>query len=362
MSVRKRKSTGKWSFDVRYKTLSGQNKRKEQSGFNSKQEAKDAELKFLISVNEQDNSNNMTIKEICDIYVETKSKSVTKSTMKYTNNIINLHILPHLSKKELREINHQTLLKWHNELANKELSNKRINGVTKKLREIYNFANKINDSNYNPFKAIEKLKEKPKKEIVVYDYPTFKKYEDVIDDFEYKVYFNILYWTGLRSAESWALTWNDFLIETKEVDINKSCIQGIKGIAWEIGPTKTKESNRKILLDNHTFDLLIQLKEIKQNYDGYTEDEFIFGGVEPFRKNTVNSYNKKYANLAEVEYISLHCFRHSHATLIIQKTKDYKMASKRLGHKTEKETIATYSHLIKDSETQLMFELNNLNK
>lgn len=361
MAVSKRKDTNTWQFSIYYKTLSGEQKRERQSGFKTKQVAKDAELKFLMNVNEKDTTKNITVNELCEIYSNTKSKTVTKSTMKYFSNIINLHILPHLATKQVQALNHQTMIKWQSELSEKGLSNKRINGVTKKLREIINFGNKINDTNYNPFKAIEKLKEEPKKKIVVYDYPTFKQYESVIDNFEYKVYFNILFWTGVRSAESWALTWNDFKIKTKELDINKSCIQGIKGIAWELGPPKTKESNRVIKLDDNTFTLLMQLKEIKQNYDGFVESEFIFGGVEPFRKNTVNNYNAKYAALAEVHYITLHEFRHSHATFIIQKTKDYKMASKRLGHKTEKETIATYSHLIKDSEDELINTLNDIN-
>lgn len=361
MAVSKRKDTGKWQFSVRYKTLAGEPARERQSGFKTKQAAKDAEIKFLMSVAETDKKCIMVVDELCDIYLNTKSKTVTKSTLKYITNIVDLHIRPHLAKKEVRSLNHQMLIKWQNELSSKGLSNKRINGVTKKFREIINFSNKINKTNYNPFIAIEKLIEEPKKEIVVYDYPTFKQFESVIDNFEYKVYFNILFWTGIRSAESWALTWNDLNINTKELSINKSCIQGIKGISWEIGPTKTKESNRIIKLDDNTFKLLLKLKKEKENEDGYNSNDFIFGGVEPFRKNTVNYHNSKYAKDAKVFYLNLHGFRHSHATLIIQKTKDYKMASKRLGHKTEKETIETYSHLIKDSEIVLMNELNSLN-
>lgn len=361
MAVSKRKDTNTWQFSIRYKTLAGEPERERQSGFKTKQAAKDAEIKFLMNIAENDKKHIMLVGEICDIYLNTKSKSNTKSTMKYVKNIIELHIKPYLEKKEVRSINHQLIIKWQTELANKGLSNKRINGVTKKFREIINFGNKINHTNYNPFIAIEKLTEEQKKEIVVYDYPTFKQFESAIENFEYKVYFNLLFWTGVRSAESWALTWNDLNINSKELSISKSCIQGLKGIPWEIGPTKTKESNRVIKLDDNTLNLLMDLKEIKSNYDGFDNSEFIFGGVEPFRKNTVNNKNKKYSEKAGVFYLNLHGFRHSHATLIIQKTKDYKMASKRLGHKTEKETIATYSHLIKDSELVLMNELNSLN-
>lgn len=361
MSVYKRKDRDVWQFDVRYKTLSGESKRKKVSGFKSKQAAKDAEIKFLSNIGNFEEHSSQTIEQICQLYIATKEKVIKPTTLKYTNNIINLHIIPYLAKKELRSVNHQTIIKWQNELSEKGLSNKRINGVTKKLREIFNFANKINNTTYNPFLAIEKLKEIDKKEIVVYDFETFKQFESVIDNFEYKVYFNVLFWTGLRFAESTALTWND-LTNDKELIINKSCIQGIKGTPYYIGETKTKESNRTIKLDDHTYNLLLELKIIKENEDGFKNSDFIFGGIEPFRKNTVINHNKKYAELSQVPYMNLHGFRHSHATLMIQKTKDYKVVSKRLGHKTEKETIATYSHLIKDSEQELLEIMNELNK
>ena len=45
---------------------------------------------------------------------------------------------------------------------------------------------------------------------------------------------------------------------------------------------------------------------------------------------------------------------------MIGKTNDYKTVSHRLGHMNEKETIDTYSHLIKDNQIKLINMMDEL--
>jgi len=45
---------------------------------------------------------------------------------------------------------------------------------------------------------------------------------------------------------------------------------------------------------------------------------------------------------------------------MIGKTNDYKTVSHRLGHRNEKETIDTYSHLIKDNQIKLISMMDEL--
>lgn len=46
---------------------------------------------------------------------------------------------------------------------------------------------------------------------------------------------------------------------------------------------------------------------------------FIFGGLKPYSYTTANNHKNKYCKLSNVKQITLHEFRQSHASLLINK-------------------------------------------
>ncbi len=119
----------------------------------------------------------------------------------------------------------------------------------------------------------------------------YKKFDSVITEFNYHVFFELLYYNGLRKGETQALTWNDIDFEKKEVKINKTLTTKIKGEKWTISSPKTKSSVRILPL---TEKLLKDLKIIKneaKNFTDYSDNWFVFGNSIPFKESTIT--NKK---------------------------------------------------------------------
>ena len=54
-----------------------------------------------------------------------------------------------------------------------------------------------------------------------FTYDEFLKFIDVIDEFDYRTFFEVLYYLGLRQGECCALTWNDIDLEKKKLVLIK---------------------------------------------------------------------------------------------------------------------------------------------
>ena len=73
-------------------------------------------------------------------------------------------------------------------------------------------------------------------------------------------------------------------------------------------------------------------------------DFFIFGGIKPLSPTTINRHKLKACEKANIRPITLHQFRHSHATLLIQNNMLINEVSRRLGHSKVSTTMDIYTH------------------
>ncbi|WZU00660.1 tyrosine-type recombinase/integrase [Erysipelothrix sp. D19-032] len=102
----------------------------------------------------------------------------------------------------------------------------------------------------------------------------------------------------------------------------------------------------------------------------YTEGEYLFGGIEPLSPRTVPRYLARYQNIAnsrivahglpKLPRITIHGFRHSHATNLINNGVNIVAVSKRLGHSNIQTTLNTYTHLLDREESDLIEKLQDL--
>lgn len=162
--------------------------------------------------------------------------------------------------------------------------------------------------------------------------------------------FRLLAFSGLRKGELRALQWKDFDFKTMQLDVSKAIKVQREG--EKIGPTKNDASTRSISLDEDTTKVLRKWKLEQQKYflkRGILlkKDQLIFSDEE----NTTFMYRdhlrdamKKYPS----KKITVHGFRHTHATLSLDAGIHYKDVQKRLGHKTADMTMNVYAHAVGD--------------
>ena len=70
------------------------------------------------------------------------------------------------------------------------------------------------------------------------------------------------------------------------------------------------------------------------------------------------SWREICAAMRRVKRIRLHDFRHSHASLLLNKEQNILLVAQRLGHSDIKMTLNTYSHLFPNKQRELMARLN----
>lgn len=150
--------------------------------------------------------------------------------------------------------------------------------------------------------------------------------------------------SGMRYAEIVGLTRKDFNFKTNEININKT---------WDykngtsFGATKNNKS-RIIKLDNHTMTLFKELfKKIPSNIHG-----LIFYSPNSKSKVITNAFAnkilKKTLNDLEIDPITLHGLRHTHASVLLYQKISVYYVSERLGHTSIDTTLRYYAHIIKE--------------
>ena len=166
--------------------------------------------------------------------------------------------------------------------------------------------------------------------------------------------FRLLSFSGCRIGEILALNWQDVNFITGELDIHKTLT---KARFHYISQTpKTRNSQRIIYLDDATIHYLTDWQKIQLDYlnkHGYQRANYIFtNSKNNFTINqAITERYKLYQEEANLKYIGLHGFRHTHASLLFEAGIDYKDIQERLGHVNIKTTMDIYTHLC-DSRKQ----------
>lgn len=95
-------------------------------------------------------------------------------------------------------------------------------------------------------------------------------------------------------------------------------------------------------------------------YNKSNFDYFVFGGIKPLSPTTINRYKLKACEKANLRPITLHQFRHSHATLLLHNGIIINEISRRLGHSNVSTTLNVYTHTDLTQEKRVSTTLNSL--
>ena len=189
-----------------------------------------------------------------------------------------------------------------------------------------------------------------------YNLKEFKLFIRNLDNNIYKQFFNLMFFTGTRPGEAMALKFSD--LQGDYISITKTISEHGNR---EIGSPKTRSSIRKIKIDKFLKKDLLSLKKYYEKlYNKSNFDYFIFGGIKPLSPTTINRYKIKACEKANIRPITLHQFRHSHATLLLHNGIIINEISRRLGHSNVSTTLNVYTHTDLTQEKRVTTTLNSL--
>jgi len=339
-------------YDVVFRIISmdGIEKQKKLSGFNTKTLAKQAHADFVMEYCELVKNNPVkkkntqkqepTVGELVASYIISLHNQVKDSTIYDKDNAYKLFVLPKYKDTKITDLTKDELYNWQDELwnaKNPKTSDFYSHAYLSKTRSHFSsFLDWCNEryGYINYFTQIKKPKRRATKPVM--DFWTreeFDKFIKVVDNPTWHCLFTLMFFTGRRKGELFALTPED--VKKTSITFDKSLTRKTTdGTAYKITTTK-KDKVQEVPICQKVID---ELKNYKH------QSPFLFGGEKPLAENTVTRAFQSYCNKAGVKIIRIHDLRHSFVSMMIHLGINLMVVADLIGDTVEQVT-KTYGHL-----------------
>lgn len=354
-------------------------KKKTKRRFKTLKEAKlaHAQLKLEVHSKGVNSINNYTFKDVYELWMANHQNEVRGTTLANKKSKFKARILPKFGHIKIKDIKPFYCQKVVNEWA-KEL--KTIQDYTIQANLVFKFAIKMEFIEKNPmeFVVIPRNKEENyytepfKNFLTKEELKQFMKILEEEGNTQYTCLFRVLAFCGLRKGEALALHWSDIDWDNKTININKTTAWVNKKMILQ--PPKTKDSIRIISVDSKTLKLFKRWKN--EQVDFYKQFGFevtndknqpIFSRyvhkrntMDYMREATPNDilthFYERHPGLKE---ITIHGFRHTHASLLFESGANPKDVQARLGHSDIQTTMNIYTHVTNSSRERVATLFND---
>ena len=358
-SIQERQTKKGKVFDVVFRviTLDGVEKQKKLSGFKTKALAKQAHAQFVTEKceatrvrpqkKETSVKSEITVAYIIPIYISylLNSNENKESVVYDKENVFRIFVTPYignipldrLKKEELREWQN-TILSLRNPRTGKQYSTRYINKIRGHLSALLSWASE----QYVYSNPLSSIKRPPKRAsdhtIKFWTKEQFEKFISVVDDPTYHCLFTMMFYTGRRKGELFALSPSNIHGDTIlwEKSLTRKVLKSVHGQNTTYVITSTKEDKVQEL------PICARVQDEIKRYGG--GKPFFFGGGKPLHENNVSRYFLLYCQKAGMEPIRIHDLRHSFASMLLKNGENYKVIADLLGDTVE-QVIKTYAHI-----------------
>lgn len=328
-----------------YKDYTGQRKQKCKRGFARKTDAAAYERDFLLRLS---GSADITFKTLRESYIDYKCTRVKASTLRNLEYCMKGQIAPYFDSKSIRDISPADVLAWQNELINSDRKETTINKINSRLVDVFNYAVKYFGLPKNP--CIESVG-KQKRDADSIDFWTLDEYRSFISHasaIEYRIIYELLFYTGMRIGELRALTLSDIDFDRNTIRIDKTLPRGTD----EATTPKTLNSVRTISVPS---EIMADLKEYTTRiYDLTSTNRLFFveyQSIARYKNGICKEYN--------IKQIRMHDLRHSHVSLLINLDCSIMMIADRIGD-TPATVQSTYAHLYPEKKDVVLEKLEKI--
>lgn len=352
----------------KYKTSKGATKyyvklnNKTKRGFDKRSKAIQYEAKLKLEKVEI--INKVLLYDAIDDYLENGCKNITYGTLEKKKSMFNNVIKKCCENKNIFKINEIDCRNFRKCIEDMDYSSTHKNYILCGYKSIFKHSKKyfklMNDPTYvlEPFiPTFEEKMKKKEKELKVWNVAEFEQFIKYVDDDRYKALFITLFFTGIRLGEAQALTWNDLLDD--KIRINKSLTPKTTKGTYEIKEPKSICSIRDVSIGKNLYNFLIEFKKKQSEIKGFNDSWFMFGTVVPMPSTSITRKKDLAIKKSGVKRITIHEFRHSHASNLISSGLNIVAVSRRLGHENIEITLRTYTHLMNENEKTLVKYLDD---
>lgn len=363
VNVQERKTKNGKVYDAVFRVIeahTGIEKQKRLSGYQTKTLAKQAHAEFVkdqcefVKGNPFKSKRNTEkqaplVKDLITEYMGSLQNQNKYSTIYDKQSVFNNHILPSLGDKKITELTSDVLYKWQDEMWSKKNPVKDTYYSYARLKLIWTMFNTFltwvqdrykYDNNLSKIKKPKRRESDTKKETLKFwTEEQFKQFISVVDDPLYYSFFSLLFYTGKREGEIFALSPKD--VKGNCLSITKSVTnKTTNGKPWQI--TTTKADKTDLLPICPAAERILNDYMQTPYYD--PDSQFLFGNDRPLPRATVARKFSHYVELSGVPRIVLHGLRHSFASLVIHHGANLTVVADLLNDNLEQVT-KTYAHM-----------------
>ena len=238
------------------------------------------------------------------------------------------------------------------------------------LKKIYELSNGCfeyavicREMDFNPVRAVQMPKKenlnKKEKQMGVFSKEELTRIENVAAityqsgevRYRHTWFFLLLANTGLRAGEAIALRWDNIDLDKGFIHVKQNasvvkCRDGKENKYQVVITTvKTKTGNRIVPCNEKALQALRALQDYQKSHHIHSDYVDCNDKGELLSQQTLPKILKAILKAADVPYRSVHSFRHTFATNLIQAGVDVKVVSQLLGHSSVKITYDTYVHM-----------------
>lgn len=329
-------------------------------GFRTKKEAQAALTKVQLEYQQhryKTKKQTLTVNDVFKRWYSSYKNTVKETTAHTLEYRYSKYFKKDIGDILIHKINTDYLQRYINSFAEQVYSYKKLSEV---LIKVFNYAYQQGIIEFNPFDRVifpkphKELKHENKtgkdnfysKQELTYLLDELKEYDD-----ELYTLIRLLSFTGMRINEALALTWNDISFSKKELKVSKTLAydKGTKRLI--VNTPKTKTSLRTLDIDDNTLLVLKKWKlEQKQNELGLLFTNRTGGYVK--YTSVSKKLNQFYKQHDEIKPITLHGFRHTHASLLFEAGLSMKDVQTRLGHANIQTTMNIYTHVTQQHQKE----------
>lgn len=355
MAVFKDKKTGKWTNKFRCVDWTGRDIQIKRTGFKTQKEAKAFESRYREL---KEGTADITFEALYENYLEDCKSWMKPTSIKNKTTTLKTVILPYFGKLKICNISPLCVRNWQRSLMSspKHYAQTSLRTFQKQLSAIMNYAVRFYGLKENPCHKTGTMGEANSDRCEIWTLEDFnkfiatKKHNPVSE-----AIFTLLFFSGIREGELFALCLNDFDFTSPQnsVTISKN-YERINGQDYITTP-KTKKGIRKIYLPDC---VRISIKKYIFRLHGYLPTDRLF----PYTKHFLYNEIERGCKESGVKVIHVHDIRHSNASLLMNMDTPIKQISKRLGHQNIQTTLNIYAHLYEEKEVELVDKLNDISR